>query len=408
MEHFHTVLGNGIQLLHQPIPNDVAHCGILIRTGSRDEARNEHGMAHFIEHTIFKGTEKRNLYHILNRLEHVGGELNAYTTKEFTCIYASFLHEHYERALELIADITFHSIFPQKEIEKEKDVVIDEINSYKDNPSEEIFDEFEDILFHGHPLGRNILGSISSVTAFQREDILSFLQKNYHTDHMLISSAGNIAEKKLQHLAEKHFSLQIPNHRTKARKPFRNYVPFRKRLKKSNFQVHCMIGNIAYASADERRYPLSLMNNILGGPGMNSRLSLAIRERHGYAYNIESNYGTYSDTGFFAVYLGTDPQYLDVCQTLIHKELDKLRKEKLSPVQLKRAKDQFRGQMAIGWEQNLSRMLGGGKSMMLLGKLESWEEIVERLDKITADDLLNVANEVLDPGTLSTLIYEIK
>ena len=338
----------------------------------------------------------------------MGGELNAYTTKEFTCIYASFLHEHYERSLELIADIAFHSVFPQKEIEKEKDVVIDEINSYKDNPSEEIFDEFEDLLFHGHPLGRSILGSIPSVSAIQREDILSFLQKNYHTDRMLISSAGKIPVRKLQHLVEKHFGHEVSNHRTTVRLPFKNYKPFNTRLKKSNFQAHCMIGNIAFASGDERRYPLSLLNNILGGPGMNSRLSIAIREKHGYAYNVESNYGTYSDVGVFSVYLGTDPQYLDVCEGLAHKELKKMREEKLSVIQLKRAKDQFRGQMAIAWEQNLSRMLGGGKSMLLLGKIESWEEIVEKLDNITAEDLQDVANEVFDPGKLSTLIYEIK
>lgn len=399
-------LSNGIRLIHRPVNANVAHCGIILNTGSRDENEEEWGIAHFIEHVVFKGTTKRKAYHILSRMEDVGGELNAYTTKEETCIYSTFLDKDYQRALELISDITFNSVFPEKELGKEKEIVLDEINSYKDSPSELIFDDFEELIFKQDPIGRNILGTPKHIKAFKRDDILNFLRNNYHTDQMVISSVGNIEFKKLIKIVEKHFGHIPGNIRTNKRVKPNSYIPRAQTLIKNTYQRHCILGNIAYDLNDERRIPLSLLTNILGGPGMNSRLNLTLREKHGLAYNIESNYTPYADTGVFSIYFGTDKEYLDRCLRLIYKELDLLCTKKLGAGQLKRAKNQMIGQIAISSENNENLMLSVGKSFLLYNRVDSLKEIYEKVELITSEELLEIANEILNKDRLTTLMYK--
>ncbi|NVO04097.1 MAG: insulinase family protein [Bacteroidetes bacterium] len=404
---YHT-LSNGIRLVHKYVDSIVAHCGIIINTGSRDEELKEQGLAHFIEHVIFKGTSKRKSYYILSSMENVGGELNAFTTKEETCIYSSFLPQYYQRAIELTAEITFDSIFPEKELEKEKDVVIDEINSYKDSPSEEIFDDFEDLIFDGHSIGRNILGTPKNLKKFNKKSILDFIEKNYHTDQIVISSAGKIEFSKLIKLVEKSFGSIKEKCRDYQREVFTNYVPKTLQLKKKTFQTHCMIGNIAYSSMEEKKTGLILLNNILGGPGMNSRLSLAIREKYGFCYNIESNYTPYSDTGFFSIYLGTDNDFVEKTVHLVYQELKKFREQKLGTLQLSRAKQQMLGQIAISYESNLNEMLSMGKSLLVFNKVDSIEEIHSKINALKSDEILEVANEVFDKEKLSVLLFNSK
>lgn len=405
MEYQFYTLENGIRLVHSYNSREVAHCGIIINTGSRDEKEEENGIAHFIEHVIFKGTKRRKAFHVLSRLENVGADLNAFTTKEETAIYASFLNEYYERTLELIADITFNSTFPEKEIQKEKDVVLDEINSYKDSPSELIFDDFEELIYDGHPIARNILGTPERVKSFNRENILNFIQNNYHTNQMVISSAGNIKFSKLVKLAEKYFGNVETNLRTNGRQEIINYIPQKLEVPKRTYLSHACIGNIAYPRKHPDRLALILLNNILGGPGMNSQLNLAIREKHGYTYDIESHYQPYSDTGLFCVYLGTDPEYLKKSISLVQKELNKLRKKKLGSLQLHRYKKQIIGQLAISLETNLSEMLSIGRSLLQLNKIDSIREIHDAIEAVDAVKLQDIANEIFDPDQLSLLIY---
>ncbi len=398
-------LSNGIRLIHHQTNTKVAHCGIVINTGSRDEKPHQWGMAHFIEHVIFKGTSKRKVYHILSRMEDVGGELNAYTTKEETCIYTTFLNKDYKRALELIADITFNSVFPEKEISKEKEVVIDEINSYKDSPSELIFDDFEELLFKNDPIGRNILGTPKHIKAFTREQILEFIAENYHTDQMVISSVGNIEFSRLVKMVEDFYGDIQPNLRQHKRiKPLK-YKQRTQTIKKNTYQSHCVLGNIAYDLNDDRRIPLSLLTNIIGGPGMNSRLNLVLRERHGLAYNIEANYTPYADTGVFNIYFGSDKDYVEKCLQLIQKEMNLLCNKKLGPGQLLRAKNQMIGQIAIASEHNENMMLSIGKSYLLYNKIDDLDELYEKVNGITAEQLIDIANEVFNSNNITTLMY---
>ena len=303
-------LDNGIRLVHHRIPGLVAHCGLIINTGSRDETEPEHGMAHFIEHVLFKGTKKRKAYHILSRLEDVGGELNAYTTKEETAVHASFLKEDYERAMELISDITFNSVFPEKEIEKEKDVVIEEINSYLDNPAELIFDDFEELIFSDQPIGRNILGTPESVKLFSQKKIFEFISNNYNTHEMVFCSVGNISDETILRLFKTHFGDIVTKKKTERADKVWLYKPSSLTKKMNTFQNHCIMGNIAYDLKDKRRMGMFLLNNILGGQGLNSRLNLSLREKNGLAYNVESSYNPYLDTGIFSLYFGTDSHNL--------------------------------------------------------------------------------------------------
>lgn len=403
-------LGNGIQVVYKEIPaSDVSHCGIIIDAGSRDELENEQGLAHFIEHGLFKGTQKRKAFHVLNRLDIVGGEINAYTTKETTCIFASFLNEHFERAVELLQDICFNSIFPEKELEKEKDVIIDEIHSYLDSPSEQIYDDFEDQVFKGHPIGRNILGTVESVKGFTRENIFGFIKRNYKSGRIVFSCAGSLNLPMVKSIVEKYFSGIPSSNGSEKRKQFLGYRPAQIVRKRENtFQAHHITGGLAYSRNDPKRFPLILLNNLLGGPAMNSRLNLAIREKYGYTYNLESNYAAYSDTGIFSIYLGTDMKYLNKTVKLVQKELKKLREQKLGKMQLHYAKKQLIGHTAIAQENKAGVMLAIGKSLLYTGKVNSLEEIYDKFESITAEDMLCVANEVFDQNVLSSLTFTSK
>ena len=406
MEYLRHTLDNGIRIIHKPISNVVAHCALMINTGSRDEATDEQGLAHFIEHTIFKGTRKRKSFHILSRLENVGGEINAYTTKEETCIYGSFLPKYYDRTLELFSDIALHSTFPKHEIEKEKDIVIDEINSYRDNPSEEIFDEIEELVFEGHPLGYNILGTAELVKSFTKEKILNFVNSNFHTDQTVICSVGNIDFKRLVNTCEKYFSVAPTRLRQNQRLPFSNYKPKQILQPKGLYQAHCVIANEAYSVQHQNRTAMVLLNNILGGPGLNTRLNMGIREKYGFCYNIESSYTPFSDTGILSIYLGTDFAYLEKTIQLTHKELKKLQNQSLGSLQLHRAKQQLIGQIAISQESNVNELLSIGKSVLAYDKVDSIAEINKEIEAITASSLLEIAQEIFNESQLSTLIYK--
>jgi len=399
-------LDNGIRLVHHRIPGMVAHCGIIINTGSRDETEKEHGIAHFIEHMLFKGTGKRKAYHILSRLEDVGGELNAYTTKEETAIHASFLKNDYERTIELISDITFNSVFPEKEIEKEKDVVIEEINSYLDNPSELIFDDFEELIFSGQPIGRNILGSPESVKSYSRKTITDFIQNNYNTHEMVFCSVGNIPDDKILKLFKTYFAGIVTYNNEPRSSRIWTYKPASLIKKKDTFQNHCIIGNLAYDLKDEKRMGMFLLNNILGGQGLNSRLNLSLREKNGLAYNVESSYNPYCDTGIFSIYFGTDARYLNKSISIAMSELSKLRTTKLGTIQLSKARNQIKGYLARGYENHESLMLSLGKSLLVFNKIDTIEDICEKIDSVTASELLETANEIFEPDKLSTLIYK--
>lgn len=396
---------NGIRLIHKYTPAYVAHFGIIINTGSRDETAKQSGLAHFIEHTIFKGTTNRKAFHILNYLESVGGELNAFTSKEDTFIYSAFVHKHYSRAIDIICDIVFNSVFPEKEIEKEKDIVIDEINSYKDNPSDLIFDEFENLVFDGHPLGRNILGSPELIRKFTRDDILQFIKKNYVSEEMVFCSVGNIDFAKLVKILEKYIEAVPRQKKRKTKKIPIKYKPVQITNELDIHQTHCVIGTQAYNNFDEKRAPLILLNNILGGPGMNSMLNLAIREKYGFCYSIESNFTHYNDTGIFYIYFGTDNSFLEKTLMLVHKQMQQLRDRKISNLQLHRAKQQLIGQMAIMQDSNSTELLAIGKTYVVYNKIDTIEDINKRIEAITAEELFEVANEVLKPSTYSMLTY---
>lgn len=405
MEYQYFELDNGIRVIHKTVPGKVAHCGVVINAGSRDELSNEAGMAHFIEHMLFKGTIRRKAYHILSRLENVGGDLNAYTGKEETFVFASFLDQHYARVLELFSDILFNSTFPQKEIKKEKDVVLDEINSLKDTPNELIFDEFEELLFKGHPLGGCILGSAKTVKSFSREDILGFLSKNYLSGKMVIASVGSIKPEKLFATIEKHFGNVSDKNGQSNRVPFSDYQRHTIIESKSNYQVHHMMGAMAYGIKNDKKTTLALLTNILGGPGMNSRLNLGIREKYGYCYNIEAHYQPYSDSGSFNIYFGTDNGYLEKSLRLIYKELKLLKNSKLGSLQLHRAKQQIIGQMAISLESNLSEMISIGKSHLFFDRVDSFADLTKKVEAITSSDLLEVANEIFGYNNFTSLTF---
>lgn len=399
-------LPNGIRLIHTRVDSPVAHCGVVINTGSRDETLSEQGMAHFIEHTIFKGTSKRKAYHIISRLEDVGGEMNAYTSKEETAIHASFLCEYYERTIELFSDILIDSTFPEKELKKEQEVIVDEINSYNDTPSELIFDEFEELIFEGHPMGRNILGTPELVRSFCSEDIRCFMKENYHTDQMVICSVGNIPAKKFFQLAQRYFERLASNMRTERRERFTACQPVQKVVEKGTFQAHCILGGEAFDVYHPDRLKLVLLNSILGGQSGNSRLNMSLRERNGIAYNLESSYTAYSDTGTLTIYFGTDPENLERALSLIDKEIRLLQEKALGDLQLSKARKQLIGQLAMSQENHEDLMLAIGKSMLVFNKVESLDDIYKRISEITASQLLDVANRILMPEHLSRLIYQ--
>ena len=402
--NIHT-LSNGLRIIHEPSSSKVAYCGFAVDAGTRDEAENEQGMAHFVEHLIFKGTRKRKAWHILNRMENVGGDLNAYTNKEETVIYSAFLTEHFGRALELLADIVFHSTFPQNEIEKETEVIIDEIQSYEDTPSELIFDDFEDMIFRNHPLGRNILGRPDLLKKFRSEDAMAFTSRFYQPSNMVFFVLGDFNFQKIVRQVEKLLVdlplVTVENQRTIP--PL--YVPEQLVVHKETHQAHVMIGSRGYNAYDDKRTALYLLNNILGGPGMNSRLNVSLRERRGLVYTVESNLTSYTDTGAFCIYFGTDPEAVDTCLKLTYKELKRMRDVKMTSSQLMAAKKQLIGQIGVASDNNENNALGMAKTFLHYNKYESSESVFRRIEALTAEGLLEVANEMFAEEYLSTLIY---
>jgi predicted Zn-dependent peptidase len=402
----HHTLNNGIRIVHIRTNSAVGYCGMMINTGTRDEFEDEHGIAHFIEHIIFKGTKKRKAFHIMSRLEDVGGELNAYTTKEETVIHATFLKDDFNRAAELISDIVFNSTFPEKELKKEKEVILDEINSYKDSPAELIFDDFEDLVYKDHPFGRNILGTKKHLKKFNKTSVTNFIKRTYNTDQMVFCSVGNIGFHRVKKIAEKLFGEVPSNLRTNERLPIGLYIPQSKTVKKGTYQYHCIIGRPCYDLKHPKRIGMYLLNNILGGPGMNSRLNLSLRERNGYAYNIESNFSPYTDTGIFSIYFGTDKENLSKATELVLKELDRIRNQKLGVLQLLKAKRQLIGQLAIASDNSEILMLNAARSVLIYDTIDAIETVYNQIDAISAHDIIEIANETLDPSSLSFLIYK--
>ncbi len=398
-------LSNGLRIIHKPDQSAVAYCGIVINTGSRDETEDEQGMAHFLEHMLFKGTKKRRSGHIINRLEHVGGELNAYTSKEETVIYAAVLKEYFERAMELVSDIVLNSVFPQKEIDKEVVIILDEIQSYNDSPSELIYDDFEELLFANHPIGHNILGKSELLQKYLTEDAVNFIQKHYRPEEMVFFALGDLNFKQLIRWAEKYLLTKDTELKVVERFSPTSYKPVKKEINKDTHQVHFMLGNRAYDLNHPSRMGMYLLNNILGGPGMNSLLNLSLREKHGLVYNVESNFQPFTDTGLWTVYFGCDTENAARCEQLVMNELQKLREQKLTDNALKKYKLQLMGQMAISSEQKENLALSLGKSFLRYNKIDSLEVVKQHIDSVTPEQLQTIANEIFDPAKLSVLKY---
>jgi predicted Zn-dependent peptidase len=402
--NIHT-LPNGLRIIHAPNQSAVTYCGFAIDAGTRDEAEHEQGMAHFVEHLLFKGTKKRHAWHILNRMEHVGGDLNAYTNKEETVVYSAFLTEHFPRAVELLTDIVFHSTFPQHEIDKEVEVIIDEIQSYEDSPSELIFDDFEGLLFPHHPLGRNILGNPKLLRQFKSEDALRFTSRYYCPNNAIFFVQGNVDFKRVIRLLEKATADLTSNAETFSRKRPDIYVPQNQTIHRDTHQAHVMIGSRGYDAHNEKRTALYLLNNILGGPGMNSRLNVSLRERSGLVYNVEANLTSYTDTGVFCIYFGTEHDDVERCIRLVKKELKRLCDKPLSPAQLAAAKKQIIGQIGVARDNAESTALGMAKTFLHYGKMDDPKELFRRIEELTAKELWEVSNEMFADNYLSTLIY---
>lgn len=405
MQYQTHILPNGLRIIHKPDSMQAVFCGVAIDAGSRDEMPGQAGMAHFVEHMLFKGTAKRRSSHIINRLENVGGELNAYTSKEETMVYAAVLNEHTERAIELLADITLHSVFPQREIEKELVVISDEIQSYNDSPSESVFDDFEDLLFEHHPIGHNILGSIEDLKTFDTEKISAFHRKYFFPGNMTFFSVGNLKFDKHVRLIEKYFDT-VNNGRSK---PVRTAPGVkggvRTDIKKNTFQTHFMMGRSAYNMFQPDRLGMYLLNNILGGTGMNSRLNLSLREKHGLVYNVESVYQPMTDTGVWAVYFGSDPENAIRCERLIRTEMQTMIDKKIPEAALKKYKLQMLGQLAINSENKENLALSMGKSFMRYGKVDSIDTVREKIEQITAAQLQQIAAEIFDVEKFTVIRY---
>lgn len=398
-------LSNGLRIIHQPIQSKVAYCGYAIDAGTRDEAEHQQGMAHFVEHMLFKGTQKRRAWHILNRMENVGGDLNAYTNKEETVVYTAFLAEHFSRAFELLTDIVFQSTFPQHEIDKEVEVIIDEIQSYEDTPSELIFDDFENLIFPNHPLGRNILGKPEMLKGFTTDDALAWTNNYYTSSNIVFFVLGDLNFKHIVRMAERltaHLPLKEANH---SRTLPSVYQPRLSKLNRETHQAHVMIGGRGYDAHNEKRTALYLLNNLLGGPGMNSRLNLSLRERRGLVYQVESNLTSYTDTGTFCIYFGCDQQDTERCIKLVHKELKNLCDKKMSSSQLFAAQKQLIGQIGVASDNNENNALGMAKTFLHYNKYDTPEKVFQRIRSLTPEILLEVSNEMFADNQLSTLIY---
>ena len=427
-------LDNGLRIIHLPSDSQVVYCGYQINAGTRNEKPGEEGLAHFCEHVTFKGTERRKAWHILNCLECVGGDLNAYTNKEGTVYYSAILKEHIARAVDLLSDIVFHSVYPQAEIDKEVEVICDEIESYNDSPAELIYDEFENILFKGSPLGHNILGTAEQVRAFKTEDALRFTRKLYRPDNAIFFAYGDIDFKKLVKLLKtlnfEHGTLNFMNSKTSETPAAEmeagdaNHKVQSSKFKvqskevqskvagqtivmqKNTHQAHVMIGTRAYDVNDDRRMPLYLLNNMLGGPGMNAKLNLALREHNGLVYTVESTMVSYGDTGTWSIYFGCDEHDVKRCLRLVRKELDKFMQKPLSDAQLKAAKKQIKGQIGVACDNRENFALDFGKSFLHYGWEKNVDRLYEQVDEITAAQIQAVAQELFDKDRLTTLIFK--
>lgn len=399
-------LPNGIRIIHKQISNTkIAHVGIMLDIGSRDETPEEQGIAHFWEHMAFKGTKKRKSFHIINRLDSLGGELNAYTTREKICFYASVLDNHLDKAVELLADITFNSTFPEKEIEKERMVILEEMAMYRDTPEDAIQDDFDEMLFDQHPLGSNILGTSETVNSFIQKDFVNFLKRNLNTEKIILSSVGNYSAKKLKKMAEKYLS-DIPhkNHTTE-RNYFEGAPSLIKAVEKPITQAHVALGRTSYSLKDENRIPFFLLINILGGPSMNSRLNLSLREKHGFVYGIDASYTPYYETGSLAIYFATDPKNLKKSLKLIDREFELLKKSPLGHMQLHKAKQQLKGQLAMSEENNNAMMLMMAKSILDLNRVPDINELFDKIDQASGTHLMELARQNFNKDEMSQLTF---
>lgn len=399
----------GLRVVLEQVNSPISHACVLVEAGSRDEEPSRFGLAHFIEHLIFKRTERRSTSQILNRLESVGADLNAYTTKEYTCLHASFLTPYLGRTLDLFEDLMFHSVFPEEELEKERNVILDEIASYQDSPEDAVLDDFEDLVFAGHGLGHNILGTESDVRSLRKVDVLKFMAIHYRMSGIVIGISGNYSLKTVKRAIATIFGDAVdradragsepPVPLQLSKRPV--YIEQRRPIN----QVHHVIGGPAYSIYDERKTGMLLLNNLLGGMGMSSRLNMSIREKYGIAYTIESNYTPFLDTGLFTVYFGTDTDKYLKARQLVFKEFKKLRERRLGPGQLHQAKRKFQGQIALGEENRLSLLITHAKSLLDNDRIQTLEELFEKIEQVSAAQLQDIANELLDENQLYTLSF---
>ena len=400
-------LSNGITVVHRQVfHTEISHLGIMLDIGSRDENESNQGLAHFWEHMAFKGTPKKNNIQIINRLEVIGGELNAYTTKEKICFHASVLSPYYERALELLSDITFHSTFPTKELEKERSVILEEMAMYYDNPEDAIQDDFDELLFPGHSLGYNILGTQKTVNEFVSEDLRNFIKEHLDTQRIVVSSIGKLPHEKIFRWAEKHLSHIQSNATAKQRIAPKAMIPQEKIVKRGISQTQVAIGRQSFEILHPDRLAFFMVINLLGGPGMNSLLNVSVRERHGLVYNIEASFTSYMDSGFWAIYFGTEPNQVKKAFKLIFHEMNKLKDRALSANQLQKIKSQLKGQLAMAEEGNLNFMLMMAKSLLDREKIESLDEIFQQIDSVTAQKIQSLSNEMFQEEQLSRLLFE--
>ena len=405
MSKYHTfTLENGMRIIHLPADSQVVYCGIAVKAGTRHEQSGEEGLAHFCEHLSFKGTEHRSAVQIINAIEGLGGELNAYTNKEDTVFYCAIQAKHLKKAVDVLCDIVFHSTYPQHEVEKEREVVCDEIESYEDTPAELIFDEIENILFQGHPLGHNILGTSEQVRQYTSDDARRFTARYYRPDNSIFFISGNVDFKRL---------IGILSH--EANKAYEPYVAYEQPHEpaggllirhRGTHQAHVIMGTQAYAADDTRRWALYLLNNILGGPGLNSRLNLSLRERNGLVYSVESSMVCYGDTGCWCIYFGCDPHDVKRCCRLIRRELDKMMTHPLTDAQLQKAKQQLQGQLAIASDSREQFALDFAKTFLHQGKERDLSDIMRHIDSLTPEDLLQVASDIFSDDRITTLIYQ--
>ena len=405
-EYHYSELSNGVRTIHKEINHTkIAHVGIMLDIGSRDEDSTQKGITHFWEHMAFKGTHKRKSFHIINRLESLGGELNAYTTKEKICFYASILDIHIEKAVELLIDIVFNSAFPEKQIEKERQVILEEMSMYQDTPEDAIMDEFDEIIFHEHPLGGNILGTEQSVKSISKANFIQFIKAHVNFEKIVFSSLGNISSKKIDRLINKHLAPLEAQLGIQKRPIFNDYQAHHQSKNREISQVHHLMGLPTYSLHDPKRIPFYLLTNILGGPAMNSRLNLSLREKHGFVYGVEAQFLSYTDIGLFSIGFATDPANFKRSKALVLKEIKKLRNQTLSEGQLRAAKGQLKGQMAMSEENNNAMMLMMAKSLLDLNKIPSLDEVFKKIDLITALELREIAEEALQVDQMSSLTF---